>query len=649
MAAKPGDPRRRSGGGPALVQPTIRTNFADTALWVAALTTEKDGTANVELNMPENLTTWRIKVWGMGQGTRVGEGATDVVTRKDLIIRMQTPRFFVQKDEVVLSANVHNYLKNKKSVKVALEVEGNTLKPHGRTDADGRRRRPAARRASIGASRRHRRGHGHRPHEGPDGRRLRRDGNEAARATSTACSRWTPTRASSGPKDETGKFTVTVPQERRPKQSRLEVRYSPTLAGAMVDALPYLVDYPYGCTEQTLNRFLPTVLTQKILIEMGIDLEEIKKKQTNLNAQEIGDDTERAKQWQRYNRNPVFDSEEVKKMVKDGVERLTQMQLTDGGWGWFSGWGEHSAPHTTALVVHGLSLAKQNDVALVPDMLERGVEWLKRHQNEQVQLLKNAAKKDKPPHWRWKDAADNLDAFVYMVLVDEGVKNDEMNDFLYRDRTKLSVYSLGMFGLALHKQGDKEKLDMVMQNISQFVEQDDENQTAWLRLPDGSWWYWYGSEWEAHAYYLKLLGEDRSQGRTRPAAGQVPVEQPQARDLLELDPRHGDLCRGDGRLHAGQRRVEARLDGRNPLRRQAAKGRRDHAQNALHLRQQVRRRRREGRAGQARDPLEEERRRAALLQRLHDQLHAGGLHHQGRAWRSRSSAATSSSSRPTRA
>ena len=34
-------------------------------------------------------------------------------------------------------------------------------------------------------------------------------------------------------------MTFDVPQKRRPRQSRLEVRYSPTLAGAMVDALPY--------------------------------------------------------------------------------------------------------------------------------------------------------------------------------------------------------------------------------------------------------------------------------------------------------------------------------------------------------------------------------------------------------------------------
>ena len=36
--------------------------------------TAKDGTAEVALDMPENLTTWRIKVWGMGHGTKVGQG-----------------------------------------------------------------------------------------------------------------------------------------------------------------------------------------------------------------------------------------------------------------------------------------------------------------------------------------------------------------------------------------------------------------------------------------------------------------------------------------------------------------------------------------------------------------------------------------------
>ena len=81
---------RAAGGGP-LVQPTLRTKFADTALWVGNLTTENNGTAEVALDMPENLTTWRIKVWGMGHGTKVGQGQTDVITRKDLIVRLRGP------------------------------------------------------------------------------------------------------------------------------------------------------------------------------------------------------------------------------------------------------------------------------------------------------------------------------------------------------------------------------------------------------------------------------------------------------------------------------------------------------------------------------------------------------------------------------
>ncbi len=46
--------------------------------------------------MPQNLTTWKIRVWGMGHGTRVGEATAEVVTRKNVIVRMQAPRFFVE-------------------------------------------------------------------------------------------------------------------------------------------------------------------------------------------------------------------------------------------------------------------------------------------------------------------------------------------------------------------------------------------------------------------------------------------------------------------------------------------------------------------------------------------------------------------------
>jgi hypothetical protein len=70
-----------------------------------------------------------------------------------------------------------------------------------------------------------------------------------------------------------------------------------------------------------------------------------------------------------------------------------------------------------------------------------------------------------------------------------------------------------MFGMALVKAEDSQKLAMIIKNIEQFLVRDHENQTAYLKLPNaGYWWYWYGSEYEAHAYYLKLLARTDPSG-----------------------------------------------------------------------------------------------------------------------------------------
>jgi uncharacterized protein YfaS (alpha-2-macroglobulin family) len=496
-------------GEPPVVPAGVRKNFADTAVWKGTLNTNQDGVAEVSLKMPENLTGWKVKVWAMGHGTKVGQGEAEVTTKKDLLVRLQAPRFFTQTDEVVLSANVHNYLKTGKKVAVSLELEGNTLAAQDDLN----------RQVSIPAGGEQR----------VDWRvRVTAEGEAVVRMKaltdeeSDAMEMRFPcfvhgilkTDSYAGairPNEEHGRVTLTVPAERRVPDSRLEVRYSPTLAGAMVDALPYLVEYPYGCTEQTLNRFLPTVITQRILMNMKLDLKAIQQKRTNLNAQEIGDDKERAKQWKRFDRNPVFDEATVKDMSQKGIQALKDQQLGDGGWGWFSGFGEHSWPHTTAVVVHGLQVARENDVAIPAGMLEAGVAWLQRYQAQEIQKIKNAPGKVNP----WKDHADEVDALVYMVLVDANVKNDEMREFLYRDRTKIAVYAKAMFGLALHKQGGGEQLAMILKNIEQFVVQDDENQTAYLKLPGATpWWYWYGSEVESNGYYLKLLARTAPKEQT---------------------------------------------------------------------------------------------------------------------------------------
>ena len=559
--AAPGAP---PAGGGAEVAPTLRSNFADTAYWVASSVADENGIVEVKFTVPDNLTTWKIKAWTMGDGTRVGSGTSDIISSKDLIIRPQTPRFFTERDQIVLSAVVHNYLASEKSVKVVIENEGGHLKLLDEKGSD-----PLAISGSDPFS--------------------TREQTVTIAANGEARINWTVDVIAAGnttirmkaltdeesdaveikvpvqvhgmlktesftgvirPNGEKAVVEVRVPEERIPAQSRLEIRYSPSLAGAMVDTLPYLLEYPYGCTEQTLNRFLPAVLTQRTLQKMGVNLADVKKQRTNLDAQQtyrgkypahwgeqpavqtrdlrelpagFGQGSSTLAKWIQDNIdkdmkvlkgrsqdfNPVFDDVEMNRIVADGVKALTEMQLTDGGWGWFSGYGEHSSPHLTAQVVHGLTVASQNDVPILPDVIQRGVEWLKGYQANELTKLREGDKHRENDKYKsnapYKLQADNMDAFVAMVLSEHDANDPAMTDSLYRDRGHLSVYGLSLTGLVLHKQQDVERRDMVIRNIEQFLEQDDENQTAWLRLPENSWWYWYGSDNEAMAVYLKLL------------------------------------------------------------------------------------------------------------------------------------------------
>ena len=78
----------------------------------------------------------------------------------------------------------------------------------------------------------------------------------------------------------------------------------------MVDTLPYLLQYPYGCTEQTLNRFLPAVLTQRTLQKMGVNLADVKKQRTNLDAQQ----TYRGKYPTHWGEQPQIQTRDIREL-----------------------------------------------------------------------------------------------------------------------------------------------------------------------------------------------------------------------------------------------------------------------------------------------------------------------------------------------
>ena len=473
--------------------PQIRKDFADLAYWNGNITTDSEGMAQIKFKLPESLTTWKINSWVVGAKTEVGYESKEIVTAKDILIRLQAPRFFVEKDEVVLSGIVHNYLKKEQKIKVIFQQIGDcisdpenpevmiTVEPNGEKRVDWRVKvlNPGEAKIRMSAIN----------EKESDAMEMKFPVLVHGMMKLESYAGIIKSEGSNGIVD------FNIPAERKPEESELIINYSPTLAGAMVDALPYLVDYPYGCTEQTLNKFIPTVITQSILKKMGLNLENIKNKRTNLNADEIGNGQDRAKGWYKKS-NPVFDIKEVENMTKTGLNRLYAMQNGDGGWGWFydASHGQ-SYEHTTATVVNGFLIAKGCGVAILQNSLDRGVQWL---QNNQEKRLREIKEKE-------ENKAHDIDALVYKILTDAGKENKEMRNYLLRDKKGLSVYSLTLIGISLFKVDQFDLVRDLMENIDQYLEEDKDNQTAWLNLNGSYWWYWYGNDIEANAHYLMLL------------------------------------------------------------------------------------------------------------------------------------------------
>ncbi len=490
--------RQNAADGPKMVQATVRKSFADTA-YFGTTKTDQNGKGTLELRFPDNLTTWNVKAIGMSKKTQVGESKLSVITTKNLIVRLETPRFFRERDRMMLTANVMNRLTSQKKVTVELsldaellEVEGSTKRtievPSGKEGSVNfwvKVKNEGQAKVKISA--------------------LTDEESDAKELTIPVLVHGFMKTVSevgsisvSKPGEVSSSLKFTVPAERRPALSKLTVRWAPSLAGAMIDALPYLLDYPYGCTEQTMSRFLPAVLTRRSLQDFGgYKLEDLQKIRESMNPQHLKAEnpTARARREQMYRRfdqNPVFNSALMDDMIAEGIKRLGKMQQSDGGWGWWS--SDRSSLYTTAYVVWGLWEARNADVALPSGMIERGVSSLATHiQRELAEIEKH------------KDYISNEHAFHAFVMSLFGEKNEKLNNRLFERRVKLSAYGKSMLALALHQVGDKARAKLVLENVMQFVKEDAENETAWIDTGNDYWWYWWNNDVETNATLLRAL------------------------------------------------------------------------------------------------------------------------------------------------
>src|SRR5438445_2172667 len=121
------EPAKQGKGGSGLVGQQIRQDFRNTAYWSAQVVTKDDGTASVDVKMPDNLTTWRMQARAISGDTMVGEGTNELLSTQPLLLRPALPRVLRVGDAVELRTLVRNATKSDTAVNVTLKAEGVTV------------------------------------------------------------------------------------------------------------------------------------------------------------------------------------------------------------------------------------------------------------------------------------------------------------------------------------------------------------------------------------------------------------------------------------------------------------------------------------------------------------------------------------------
>ena len=338
----------------------VRSNFADAAYWIPDVRTNDNGIAEVKFKMPDNLTTWRTSVKGVTIKTDVGQEINKSIARKDLLIRMETPRFFREGDEITISTIVHNYLNEKKRTKVSFKadnlklIRSNINTPGYSTnmynqeeglyeltiDKNTELRIDWIVKVDI-----------------PVGE-AKLNAEALTNSESDALQLKVPviprgireiksvTTAFSDKKEENLQFNI--PKDVDLRSAKFSFAVTPTLAGTILKALDDLAGYPYGCVEQTMSRFLPTIIAANTFNDLKIPM-----KSNTLT--------------------------EMPEMVNAGLNRLYSFQHSDGGWGWWM--NDNTHPYMTAYVIYGMNLAKQAGYTLNEEVYRNGLENLRTQLN----------------------------------------------------------------------------------------------------------------------------------------------------------------------------------------------------------------------------------------------------------------------------
>jgi hypothetical protein len=300
-----------------------------------------------------------------------------------------------------------------------------------------------------------------------------------------------------------------------------------------VQALPYLMEYPYECAEQTWNRYYANALAAKIAnssprirqifeswntkdtaallsnLQKNPELKAVLLEETPWVLQA------KTEEQQKKNIALLFDMVRMSNELNSAYEKLKQMQSDGGGFTWFKGGPDN--PYITQYIVSGIGHLKKlgADINKLEPILKPAILYLDR----QIKKSYNDLKKYKTDLAKYTPGHYEIQ-YLYMRSFFKEQKIDAASQAAYnyfRSRTQLtwmkqSKYMQGMIALALFRSGDAKTPAAILRSLKESSITNEELGMYWKENSSG--YYWHQAPVETQALLIEVFSEISNEART---------------------------------------------------------------------------------------------------------------------------------------
>jgi uncharacterized protein YfaS (alpha-2-macroglobulin family) len=509
--------------------PAMRSDFSETAFWKPQLLTDADGSAVIEFQVPDSVTSWNVWVHAITRDLEAGSVHRQTRSVKDLMVRPYVPRFLREGDTADLKVVVNNASDRAMSGTVALDIldpetNASELAEFGLTAEKATQAFSAAPGGGANATF---------ALTAP-----KRVGSYAIKATAVSGDlsdgelRTVPVLPGRMQLSQSWFVTLKEGEQRTMTfadmaktddssrvDEQLVVTVDAQLFYSVLNALPYLVNYPYECTEQTMNRFVSTGIVSSLYRDypaVAKMAEEMSKRETPLEAWAAPDPTRRMEleetPWLEAAKGGkdagaglanVLDPRIAKAEREASLAKLRNAQTAIGAFPWWP--GGPPSPYMTLYILSGLARASEFGVDVPKDLVARGWGYLTGHFRDEYAKRMAEDRCD----WEWLTFLN----YVATCYPDPSWMGDALRPseraailaFSFQHWKEHSPYLKGLLTLTLKRMGRPKDAALVWASVMDSSKTDRDRGTYWA--PENRAWLWYNDTIETQAFALRTLME----------------------------------------------------------------------------------------------------------------------------------------------